>query len=112
MVDLLGDGRIGDVVAGADHGGGGLDEQDRLLGNLSPHLLCVIRIVLADSHDLGGQDWGKEVHVGDGDLLTRGEGVLEERASQGQHVLALDGTGGDAGAQPKPDQSHGDRGYQ
>ena len=78
VVDALRTRRQPDRVAGADHRGRGLEEDQRQLGDLAAHLLGVVGVVLADRHDLAGQDRRQQPHIGQRPPIT-GEGDLAER---------------------------------
>ena len=66
VVDALRLRRVEDLVAGADHGGVGLEEHQRLLGHLAAHLGGVRGVVLPDRDHLAARDHrGQQPDVGE-----------------------------------------------
>ncbi|EGJ74509.1 putative 2-keto-4-pentenoate hydratase/2-oxohepta-3-ene-1,7-dioic acid hydratase [Streptomyces sp. Tu6071] len=109
---LLGEGGVRDRVAGAAHGGGGLEEGDRVLGDLVAHLLGVLRVVAADGHDLAGQRGRQQADLVQGDLgagqLELGErDALDDVEDEPVRVLALDGSEGHIAVDGESGDAHG-----
>ena len=103
--------RVRDRIAGTDHRGRRLQEDDRLLRDPGPHLLRVFEVVAPHRDDLRRDDRSQEPHAGERNLFTGRDGVLEERPLERRDELAVDGSSGDAIAVPKPGQPHEGGGY-
>nr|BFE68392.1 hypothetical protein GCM10020092_016930 [Actinoplanes digitatis] len=115
VLDLVRLRRDPDRVVRADHRGGRLDEDQRLLRHLVAQLGGVLGVVAADADHLAGEDRREQPDVGQGPALT-GEAHLLERETadlgDGQALdagtrLTLDDSEGHATGMNKTSETHG-----
>src|SRR3954452_8772094 len=78
VMDVRREGGVLDLVAGADHRGGGLEEGEGDVRDLVAQFLRVVGVVAAVRHDLVGQHRRQQTHLVDRDLRT-GELEVRER---------------------------------
>ncbi len=95
VVQLLGEGGVADLVAGADHRGGRLEEGEGDVGHLVAQLAGVLGVVAAEGHDLVGehrrqQPYLGERHLGAGELEVRERDALDDVEDELVRLVALD----------------------
>jgi hypothetical protein len=112
VVQFLGEGRVGDLVAGADHGGGRLEEGERCVGDLVPQFARVLRVVAAEGHDLVGEHRRQQPdlaqrHLGAGELEVRERDALDDVEDEFVRLVALDRAEGDIPVDGESGDAHG-----
>ncbi len=112
MVQFLAEGGVLDGVAGADHGGGRLEEGERDVGHLVAEFTGVLGVVAAEGDDLVGEYRRQEPHLaqghlGAGELVVRERDALDDVEDELVRLVALDRAEGDVPVDGEPGDAHG-----